>query len=266
MISMIGISFGNDATMTLQSEQLDTRGGLFHYDFEARWYDPVFPAFTSVDPMAEKYPHLSLYVYCAGNPIRYIDPSGEDVAILNYGYHFNQHLAMLIQNQDGRWQYYSINGNNLYVSGYFSGGRKFNDVGVGDWSSPEEFINSDYNSEGDGDDENINSYGFSEAYVIESTEEQDEIMRNTFKEISETEEYKLLSNNCATTVERVLDKAGIETFDKGTETIKIPANHKYGFGDITITRNKKPENIPSKAFKNIQKYNPNGRLIKKTKK
>ena len=59
-------------------KELDTRGGLFHYDFDARWYDPVFPAFTSVDPMAEKYPHLSPYAYCAGNPVRYIDPSGED--------------------------------------------------------------------------------------------------------------------------------------------------------------------------------------------
>ena len=59
-------------------KELDTHGGLFHYDFDARWYDPVFPQFTTVDPMAEKYPHLSPYAYCAGNPIRYIDPSGED--------------------------------------------------------------------------------------------------------------------------------------------------------------------------------------------
>ena len=59
-------------------KELDTRGGLFQYDFEARHYDPVFPAFTSVDPMAEKYPHLSPYAYCAGNPVMFIDPTGED--------------------------------------------------------------------------------------------------------------------------------------------------------------------------------------------
>jgi hypothetical protein len=34
------------------------------------------PRFTSVDPLAEKYPWQSTYVYAAGNPIRYIDWMG----------------------------------------------------------------------------------------------------------------------------------------------------------------------------------------------
>ena len=33
----------------------------------------------SVDPMAAKYPSLSPYVYCADNPVRCVDPSGEDI-------------------------------------------------------------------------------------------------------------------------------------------------------------------------------------------
>lgn len=220
MISMIGISFGNDTPMTLQSEQLDTHGGLFHYDFEARWYDPVFPQFTGVDPLSEKYPHISPFTYCAANPMMYIDPSGEDVAILNYGYFFNQHLAILVQNENGKWQYYSINGNNVYVSGHFSGGRKFDDIGVGEWDSPEDFLNSDYNRKGNSDDKAINSYGFSEAYVIETTPKQDEKIRTDFKNISENEEYKVLSNNCATIVERVLDRAGIKAYDKNEKNIQ----------------------------------------------
>ena len=59
-------------------KELDTRGGLFHYDFGARHYDPVLPIFNGYDRRAEKYCHLSPFAYCAGNPLRYIDPSGED--------------------------------------------------------------------------------------------------------------------------------------------------------------------------------------------
>ena len=30
----------------------------------------------SVDPLAEKYPNISSYVYCANNPVKYVDPDG----------------------------------------------------------------------------------------------------------------------------------------------------------------------------------------------
>ncbi|MGN0229100.1 MAG: hypothetical protein ACI4BH_04745 [Muribaculaceae bacterium] len=34
--------------------------------------------FTTIDPHAENYYHLSPYIYCGGNPINAIDPSGMD--------------------------------------------------------------------------------------------------------------------------------------------------------------------------------------------
>ena len=33
----------------------------------------------SVDPMADKYPSISPYVYCAWNPVRLVDPNGKEV-------------------------------------------------------------------------------------------------------------------------------------------------------------------------------------------
>jgi len=58
------------------SKELDRMHGLDWYDYGARRYDPAYCLFTQMDPLAEKYPHLSPYVYCAGNPVRYVDPDG----------------------------------------------------------------------------------------------------------------------------------------------------------------------------------------------
>ena len=57
--------------------------GLNEYDFIARRYNPLLASFTTWDPLAEKYPWLSPYAYCAGNPINYIDPNGETVVFIN---------------------------------------------------------------------------------------------------------------------------------------------------------------------------------------
>ena len=36
----------------------------------------------SVDPLSDKYPNLSPYTYCAGNPVRLVDPDGETIWIV----------------------------------------------------------------------------------------------------------------------------------------------------------------------------------------
>lgn len=48
----------------------------FHY-YGARYYwSEVLTGWLSVDPMADKYPGISPYAYCAWNPIKFIDPNG----------------------------------------------------------------------------------------------------------------------------------------------------------------------------------------------
>ena len=51
--------------------------GYVSYDYGSRGYYPAIGRFTSVDPLAEKYYSISPYAYCAGNPVRYIDPTGK---------------------------------------------------------------------------------------------------------------------------------------------------------------------------------------------
>ena len=59
-----------------KEEQKAINSSLPFIDYGARMYDPTIARWMSVDPMAEKYYPLSPYGYCAGNPVRIIDPTG----------------------------------------------------------------------------------------------------------------------------------------------------------------------------------------------
>ena len=50
--------------------------GVPWQDFGARMYDPDLARWTTPDPLAEKYPGISPYVYCNDNPVNLVDPDG----------------------------------------------------------------------------------------------------------------------------------------------------------------------------------------------
>ena len=69
---------GNRAPMNQirYSEEGDWESG-FHY-YGARYYwSETLTGWLSVDPMADKYPSISPYAYCAWNPVKLVDPDGE---------------------------------------------------------------------------------------------------------------------------------------------------------------------------------------------
>ena len=64
-------------------EGYDGAFGIALDDFGARRYDRT--AWTSIDPLAEKYYSISPYAYCAGNPVRFVDPEGTNPIYSIYG-------------------------------------------------------------------------------------------------------------------------------------------------------------------------------------
>lgn len=49
------------------------------YDYGARNYDPALGRWMNIDPLAEKFPNMSPYVFCANNPLFYVDPNGMEI-------------------------------------------------------------------------------------------------------------------------------------------------------------------------------------------
>lgn len=54
--------------------------GMEAYDFSARYYDPKLGRFFSIDPMPA---FGSPYVYCANNPMIFVDPTGMNICPMN---------------------------------------------------------------------------------------------------------------------------------------------------------------------------------------
>ena len=255
---LMGESTGGDIQKyKYNGKRLERNHGLDWYDYGARHYDAAIVSWPTMDPLAEKYYSISPYVYCGGNPINAIDEKGDSVCILNLGYGTNQHLAMLIQNDEGKWSYYSFNGTNIFSStSGTSGGAPYNNLGEKVFDSPKAFLNSQYNTDGPREEierNDINGYGYTEGYILPTSLKEDAIIKNTFVK-SVMKGYDLVMNQCANAVQDALNSVGINT-----------SVHKYDvsiplLGNYSI---KIEPYLPSKAFEAIKENNPYGIYIKR---
>ena len=62
------------------SKELDEETGLYYYG--ARYLDPTGEMWLSVDPKWEDYSFMTPYNYCAGNPVKFIDPDGREKIVV----------------------------------------------------------------------------------------------------------------------------------------------------------------------------------------
>ena len=74
-------TIGYDERFKFTGKERDWETG---YDyFGARFYDYRKGFWNSVDPLADKYPNVTPYLYCNGNPIMLVDPTGEWIAVVS---------------------------------------------------------------------------------------------------------------------------------------------------------------------------------------
>ena len=64
------------STYTFSAKEKDSESGYTY--FGERYYSDGIMQWLSVDPMSDKYPSMSPYMYCAGNPVMLRDPDGMD--------------------------------------------------------------------------------------------------------------------------------------------------------------------------------------------
>ena len=244
---------------TFSAKEKDTETGYSY--FGARYYSSDLSIWLSVDPMSDKYPSLSPYTYCANNPIRIIDPSGDSCAVLLAGkaVYGAGHMAILIQNKDKQWELYSKNGDDDGDPKTFSGEVRGTPDdqpcvdretgGVKSWGSVQDFLDDpDYNTvnhDGEG-----GTY-YIEAYVLPTTQNQDDIIRDGMKKKLD-EKYNVLTNNCSQAVTYSLRKAGVNLVSRAVgDPMNFSGSRPTYVGKGTI---------PYVTFEKIRLCNPGNKL------
>ncbi|MCR4769447.1 MAG: RHS repeat-associated core domain-containing protein [Bacteroidaceae bacterium] len=76
-------SSSEDLPYKFNGKELDEETGLYYYG--ARYMQPVASIWYGIDPLTEKYPDVSAYVYCAGNPVKLVDCDGRSTWVADIG-------------------------------------------------------------------------------------------------------------------------------------------------------------------------------------
>jgi RHS repeat-associated protein len=63
------------------AKEFDAETGNYYYG--ARYYNPRWSVWLSVDPLAHKYPNMTSYVFTGNNPVMLVDPDGMRIVLPN---------------------------------------------------------------------------------------------------------------------------------------------------------------------------------------
>ena len=81
-----------------------------HGYFGARYMDhELMTMWLSVDPMADKYPSISPYAYCAWNPVKLVDPDGREIY-----YKEGKNIFVYKKNSEGKYCFYNCRTGEVY--------------------------------------------------------------------------------------------------------------------------------------------------------
>ena len=240
---------GNTDYLYTGKESQNALFGINWYDSAAR-FQTTDGIFTGIDPLAEKYYHISPYAYCAGNPVNVVDPQGDStvVYLARNAVYGAGHIAVAVSysdNPQGAEQYLwsrngERNGRGKTLSGRTVGG--IDDEGTAITSDVQEFLNTN-TKEGE-------RY-YTDAIVIQTSPEQEKkIVESMNRSIKK--EYSFFIKNCAHAVSHALSQGGVQINDNGS----IEDMTRRSLLDI-------PEHgllywtIPILLFDSIKRANPN---------
>ncbi|OGF51639.1 MAG: hypothetical protein A2044_02175, partial [Candidatus Firestonebacteria bacterium GWA2_43_8] len=194
-------------------KEVDEDSGLQY--FLARYYDPEVGRFTSNDPI----PHLNGYIYCYQNPVKSIDPDGQDAYVIIWQTQKKNtgHAGIAVENytkeglKDGTLTYYDLWPSKPvgYTEFQSDVAPNYNSKIINNLSEITESDPSVSGIEGVVSEKGEGRAPDSVAR-IETTYAQDQKMHKTAKDVSG--KYNACSNNCSTNVQRVIQSA-IPKFD-----------------------------------------------------
>ena len=206
---------GESQRYKYNGKELDRTHGLDWYDYGARNYDAALVVWNGVDELSEKFYPFTSYGYCFNNFLNALDKDGKDVVVLlaPRGAGGAGHMAILIQNPDGRWALWSKNGtpDNMGAHGKEGASNTEHHNNRGGSLDENEYsyltIEDFFNSKKDNPiKEGMPEY--TEGYKMSTTKEQDEKARAAIGE-ELNKDYDVLSSNCAQAVQAALKAAGL---------------------------------------------------------
>ncbi|KFF09179.1 SpvB/TcaC N-terminal domain-containing protein [Chryseobacterium luteum] len=276
----------NYSPYKFNGKELDAETGYYYYG--ARYYNPRVSLWLNVDPLAEKYPSLSPYIYVANNPINAIDPDGRDIIILSHGSrgktsrdggkthghrHIVGHMAVLIGNDKTGWRYMSYDYDKGTNKGRGKSGK--NDVYTEKvFKTLNEFKNSEHNTFKDDYDDgqglrtsHLDSNGniiqrYQNAYQMKTDGNADKKMikaaSQVFDEYWNQLDYENFfssfgqANQCTTVAEKALNAGGLQNGE---------SNYTGQYDWKTGEEYKETNYLPAAKQRAIEMNNPKGKDV-----
>ena len=102
------IKNGIQDSVAFTGKERDSETGYGY--FGARYMDhELMTMWLSVDPMADKYPSISPYAYCAWNPMKLVDPNGREIY-----YKEGNSYYVYKKNAEGKYGFYNCRTGDVY--------------------------------------------------------------------------------------------------------------------------------------------------------